>query len=476
MNINLSKIKKAYLIGIKGSGMVALAQILNSMNIEVTGSDSKEKFFSDEILDELGIKFFQEFDPKNIPTDAGLVVYSTSYNESNNSELKEAKENNFLTLSYPEMLGHLLNKKYGIAVTGTHGKTTTSAMLAHVMKFLGLDPGAVVGSKVTNWGRNALLGKGEYFIAEADEYQGKLSLYNPKAAILTSADWDHPDFFKNFEDYKKTFKDFVSRIPKGGFLVVLGDSRDTLEISESAGCKILTYGFSEECDLKIANIVYRQASKSQISDVKNPKPIQEFEILYKEKSLGKFEIQLTGKHNILNACAVIAVCHRLNLDMRKVYKALLEFEGTARRFEYKGEKKEAAIFDDYAHHPEEIRATLSGARQIFPDKFIRVVFHPHTFSRTLALMSEFSQSFADANEVIVLDIYSSAREEEGKVHSKDLVNLINKYNNGKAKYIATISEATQYLEERIGENDVVITMGAGDVWKIGEKLKENKND
>ena len=475
MNIDLNNLKKVYVIGIKGSGVIAVVEILHSLGIEITGSDTKEKFFTDAILKRMKIKFKEKFDPKNIPDDADLIVYSTAYNENSNPELKAARKKGMKMISYPEMVAHLFNRKYGIAVVGTHGKTTTSAWLANTLKEVGVDPGAVIGSKVMNWGGNALLGKGEFFVAETDEYQGKLDLYDPKAVIFTSCDFDHPDYFKDFEEYKDAFRKFVAKIPKTGYLVAWGDSTDTLEISESCKAKVLTYGFSEDCDFQISNFQSRQAgpisNKIQNSNDQNPKKFQSFELIYDGKSLGNFEIQLFGKHNVLNAAAVIAMCKNLGVDLEKVRTAIGNFQGTARRFEYIGECKGAVLFDDYGHHPEEIRATLGAAKQAYPERFIWAVFHPHTFTRTKALLSEFSQSFTDANRVVVMDIYSSAREVQGGVHSTQLVDLINQYEHGKAQYISNISKTVEYLKKNIGPNDLVIAIGAGNGWEVVEKLK-----
>lgn len=209
----------------------------------------------------------------------------------------------------------------------------------------------------------------------------------------------------------------------------------------------------------------------QNSKYQNLGNIQYFEVAHKSKSLGEFQIQLIGRHNILNAAAVIAVCHKLNLDMERVREALKNFKGTSRRFEYVGERNGAILIDDYGHHPDEIKPTLKGARELYPEKNIWAVFHPHTFTRTKALLPEFSQSFDHADKVIVLDIYGSAREQQGGVHSKDLVDLINKYSSGKAEYIPTIDEAVEFLKDKIGENDVVIAIGAGNVWEVASKLK-----
>ncbi|HPN96260.1 MAG TPA: UDP-N-acetylmuramate--L-alanine ligase [Candidatus Moranbacteria bacterium] len=470
--MKLDKIKKAYVIGIKGSGVIAMVEILHSMGIEISGSDTKEKFFTDSILKRLGIKYIEGFNEKNIPNDIDLVIYSTAYNESNNPEFKLAKEKGMVMMSYPEILAKMFNEKYGLAVCGTHGKTTTAAWLAHTLKTAGADPSAVIGSKVSNWGGNALAGKGEYFVAETDEYQNKLDLYHPKGVIFTSCDWDHPDYFQNFEEYKKAFENFVKKIPKTGFLVVWGDSVDTLEVAKQASLKVLKYGFNEENDIQIKLVDSRIKDEIAQKLEVDREEMQIFRVFHGNQLLGKFEIKLFGKHNVLNATAAITACYLLNIDMKKVAEGIRDFEGTARRFEYIGQRNGAVLIDDYGHHPEEIKATLSAARQKYPEKNIWAVFHPHTFTRTKALLEEFAQSFDDADHVMILDIYGSAREIQGGVHSEDLVNLINKYNRQKAEYVPKIPEAVEILKDKITSSDVVISIGAGNGWEVVEKLKE----
>lgn len=459
--MDIKDLKKVYCIGIKGAGMTALAQILKSRAIEVVGSDTKEVFYTDGILKRLEIPYKEEFAAANIPSDTDLVVYSTAYNESNNVEMKAAKEKGMAMISYPEMIGKLFQEKLGIAVSGTHGKTTTSAMLSEAFSFAGVDPSAIVGSQVIAWQGSALAGKGEYFIAESDEYQNKLRFYQPWSVILTSVDWDHPDFFPDAESYKKVFKEFVAKIPKTGFLVVWGDSTDTLEVAKSATGKVLTYGFSEDND-------YVALSSKALENGK-----QQFEVFFKEESLGMFQTPLSGKHNVLNCTAIITLSHAIGLDLEKIKVALADFKGTTRRFEMVGKFNEAVLIDDYAHHPDEIKPTLNGAKSRFENQRIWTVFHPHTFSRTKALLEDFAQSFDDTEKVIVLGTYGSARESGGGATSEDLVKLINKYSRGKADYIETIDEAVEFLKKKSGEYDVLITMGAGDVWRVGEKLKNS---
>lgn len=457
LTIDNQPIKKVYAIGIKGSGLVSLAELLVSRGVSVSGSDTREKFFTDSILQKLSIPYFENFSPNNIPADADLIIYSTAYNEENNIEYRACRERGLKMFSYPEILAGFFNQKYGVAVCGTHGKTTTSALLSVVLQTAGQDPSAAIGGRVINWGSNARLGQGDFFVIEADEFQNKLKLYNPKAVILTSLDFDHPDYYRDFTAYKEAFKEFVARIPQSGFLFVWGDSVDTLEIAATAKCQVIKYGFLAGNDFLITDYKF-----------------QDFKIIdARGKDYGRFHMQLIGKHNILNVAGVVAFCSKFNISLEKIREAIRSFQGTSRRFEYSGIRNGAILIDDYGHHPEEVKATLGAAREIYPDKNILAVFHPHSYSRTEALLSEFAQSFDAVDKVIVLDIYGSARETAGKISSKNLVDLINKYCSGKAEYIPTIDEAVDYLQNRIGAKDVIIAIGAGNVFEVVEKLKNS---
>ncbi len=456
--------KKIYIISIEGAGTSALAVIYKNLGYIVMGSDNGDHFYKD-ILTRNGIEVFDSYEAKNIPNDVDKVVYSTCVGQDN-PEFQESIRRGIPIFSYPEALAEIFNQKMGIAVCGTHGKTTTTAMLATTFKELGLKPSALVGSKVKDWKGNSLAGSGDYFIIEADEYQNKLKNYNPWAVILTSVDFDHPDFYKTFDDYKQAFIDFVKKIPRHGFLVYCNDDSDVVEIAKQASCQKISYGFSEGSLCKIENFEF-QINNFQINNSIG----QSFEVFYKDGLLGKFKISLPGRHNVLNATAVIALCHKFNLNSLRIADALKTFKGTVRRFEYIGESQGAILIDDYAHHPEEIKTTLKTARNIFPQKNIITIFHPHSFSRTEALLTDFSQSFDNCNEVIILDIYGSAREASGNVSSRDLVRLINRHDSQKSQYIPTIEEVIEVLKTKIGENDLVISMGAGDVWRVTHELK-----
>ncbi|MDO8581300.1 MAG: UDP-N-acetylmuramate--L-alanine ligase [bacterium] len=415
--------QRIYCIGIKGVGMTALAEVLHGWGKRVTGSDTEERFQTDEVLRRSGILFVEGFAKENVPADVDLVIYSTAYGEKN-PEYAEALRRGIPMLSYPEALGQLMEGKYGVAVSGSHGKTTTTALLGHVMTEAGLDPTVIVGSEVKNWGSNARVGKSEYVVIEADEYQNKFQHYNPRGLIITNIDWDHSDFFKTLEAYEKAFADFREK--------VLGNSGWVVETGK---------------------------------------------IDYSPSEVEGLPLSLSGEHNKKNTALVYAVAQKLGIADNVFWKAVQSFKGTARRFEVKGETANGVlVVDDYAHHPTEIQATLKAARARYPKQKLWVVFHPHTFTRTKTFFDDFARSFSDADQVIILDIYGSAREEHGGVHSKDLVAAINKGHPCKgtrvplvdAIYIPTIPEAATYLRNHAEKDDIVITMGAGDVWKVGE--------
>ncbi len=464
----LEGIENVYMIGIKGSGMVGLAEIFQAQNKKVVGSDVAESFFTDKILKRLKLKVHSGFSEENIKNEnkIDLVIYSTAYNSENNQELKWAKENNLLVLSYPEGLGLLLKNKMGIAVCGTHGKTTTTAMLALLMRDAGLDPTALIGSKIIQIGASVLVGSSDYMLIEADEYQNKLAYYNPQMVILTNLDFDHPDYFENFEEYKKVFKDFIRKIPVSGTLVVWGENASALEVALEAQCKVVIYGFFGKgldiSDKTESNNYLFYEIKKKFEKANKTVP----EIFSVPKSL---KLKVAGKHNLLNATAVLAMAKNLGISEEVSLKSLANFQGTSRRLEIVGERKGALIIDDYAHHPEEIKTTLEALKTEYFDRNIICIFHPHTFTRTKALLSEFAQSFNKADEVIILDIYGSAREKQGGVSSGELMEKMKMF-QPKVRHISTLEKAFENLKDRIGKNDLVVTMGAGNVWELAERL------
>jgi len=460
----LSDAKRVHMIGVKGWGMTALAEILVERGTIVGGSDTSEYFFTQEVLRRRGIRFVEGFSPENIPKDADTVVYSTAYTPETNEELASAftrsKESGLRVVSYPEAVGDLTRERLSMLVSGTHGKTTTSALLAETLKFLGVDPQALVGSTIAAWGGNALLGSGKYFVLEADEYQNKFQYYEPWSVILTSLDWDHPDFFPDVDAYQQTFRELMKRIPPHGFLISWGDSAAVAEVAKHSRAQKRSYGFLPHNDVRVAD--YEPIREGPFR--------QTFRLFEGDRDLGIFRLRLAGKHNALNAAAAVTLLLSLKFDIEKVRQGMENFFGTARRFEYIGEKNGARVYHDYAHHPEEIKATLAAFRELFPERNIVAGFHPQTCSRTKALLEEFAQSFDAADHVVVLDIYGSAREVAGGVSSAELVSLVNRYHHDKAEHIPTIEDVIAYFKNSLGKDDLVVTLGAGDVWRVGKGI------
>ena len=454
------------MIGIKGVGMTMLAQFLTEKGFSVIGSDTEEEFMTDQTLSSCGIQVKKGFKKENLDPEADLVIYSTAYNDDN-PEVARAKQKNLKTLTYPEALSEIFNQYYGIAVTGSHGKTTTTAWLGYVLMRAGLQPNTLVGSRVEQFGGNAITGNSDYLIIEADEYQNKLQYFRPQAVLLNNIEHDHHDFFKTEESYTQVFIDFIKKIPESGFLVANFDD-DQIAKTAPVNCRgrVLSYGLNN------SEVDY------QAYDIRPDRDKQYFKIRLnneeENKELGDFSISLMGEHNISNALAVVATALEFDIGLAELRTYLEEFQGTHRRAQIMGKFRGAVIMDDYAHHPAEIRTTLKGIRQSYPDKNMKVVFHPHTFSRTKALLNDFAQSFDMADELIVLDIYGSAREEQGGVHSGDLVEKVGEYNPDlPASHIPTLRECEEYLRNNISSGDLVVLMGAGDVFRVGENLVKN---
>jgi UDP-N-acetylmuramate--alanine ligase len=315
-----------------------------------------------------------------------------------------------------------------------------------------------VGSTVLNWKGGSLSGTGPHFVFEADEYQNKFRFYTPWSLIVTNIGYDHSDFFPNQESYNETFSTFIKRIPPHGWIVVCADNIQALTVSEKAVSHRITYGFHKDSMYCIEEMPCKKGFS------------QTFCVKKGENELGVFSLQISGKHNIQNATAVIAFCDTIGMSIQDIFFGLSDFKGTARRMEYIGEYNKAIILDDYAHHPEEIEATLQAVNQKYPQKEKIVVFQPHTFSRTKEFLDGFAQSLSKADAVLLLDVYSSAREVSGEISSNDIVSLINKYYPEKSSNVHTIENAVSLLRKSLDKKTLVITMGAGDVWQVGKEL------
>ncbi len=466
--MNLNKIKKIYMIGVKGVGMTMLAQYLSARGIKIIGSDGPEKYMTDSVLAKAGVKVIEKFSVENIPKDADLIIYSTAYNAETNIEVAAALKGKIKILSYAEVLGEIFNKKYGIAVVGSHGKTTTTAWIGYVMKMSGFDPSVMVGARVPQFGGCSFAGKSDYLAIEADEYQNKLKYYKPKAVILNNIDYDHPDFFKTKKSYENVFAEFIKKIPIKGFLIANFEDLIVRKIAKAnCKCKIVSYAVDNDADYVACG-------------VKAENGRQHFKVKSRiENAVWDFSIRLAGRHNICNALAVIASCRELKIEISKIKKYLGQFNGAERRMQVLGQFNGAEIIDDYAHHPTEIKAVIGAIRQKYGDRKLIAVFHPHTFTRTKALFKEFVGSFKNVDELIVMRIYGSAREKHGGVSGEDLAEAIMRENKNppaggkkhqKVSYIPSLDQCEKYLREHARENDVIALIGAGDIFRVGENL------
>jgi UDP-N-acetylmuramate--alanine ligase len=502
--VDLAKNKKIYMIGIKGVGMTMLAQFLVAKGYEVSGSDTAEVFMTDQVLNKYNIKVIQGFDAANLPNDADLIIYSSAYNAQTNVEVaaafnsplerggeRRASRGVSKVLTYAEVLGEIFNQMYGIAVCGSHGKTTTTAWLGYVLMRAGLKPNVLVGARVEQFDGAGTCGDSDYLVIEADEYQNKLQYYNPKAVLLNNIDHDHHDFYPTLERYISAFTDFMQKINKKGFLVTNFDD-EIIARTANVNCKgkVISYALNRTDVNFYAHDIEQQGLKQYFKVSLNGRnaiscvPVKneaEKNAKYcvptddEITELGDFSTQLLGKHNIYNALAVIATSIELGVDLKDIRTYLEEFTGTDRRAKIMGKFHGATIIDDYGHHPTEIKTTLAGLRSAYPKNKITAVFHPHLFSRTKALLAEFSQSFTDADKVVVLDIYGSARETHGGVSSQELIDRM-KINEPTKKFVhvTDLKDCEKYLRENIERDEIVVLIGAGDIFRVGEALVNDK--
>lgn len=427
----LLKARKVHFVGIGGIGVSAIARMMLAEGKIVSGSDSSESLVTKE-LKKLGAKIFLGHNAKNVADDVDLVVYTPAVTQEN-PELKKAKELSIPHLSYPEMLGVVSKDKYTIAIAGTHGKTTTTAMLGKILIDAKKDPTIIVGSLLKDQKSNFVAGKSEYFVVEACEYKKSFLELNPKIIVITNIDNDHLDYYGNLENIKKAFAEFALKLPESGYLVCDPNDKNLKEVIKKTKAKIIDYA----------------------------------------KVKTDFNLKIPGQHNIKNAQAAMAVAEILNIGENEALASLNDFPGTWRRFEYKGETKNGVlIYDDYGHHPTEIKVTLKGAREFFGNKKIWCIFQPHLYSRTKLLMEDFGKSFGDADEVILADIYAAREPKDKSINSKMLAEEIIK-NGSKAVYLNFFYKIEKFLRQNAQEGDAIITMGAGDIFKVGENLLRN---
>ncbi|AFH65047.1 UDP-N-acetylmuramate--L-alanine ligase [Paenibacillus caseinilyticus] len=443
-----------HFIGIGGYGMSAIAKVMLEMGYQVSGSDLAQQELTEKLAAK-GAQVFIGHEAENVKG-ADVVVYSTALSKDN-VEMAAAEELNIPILHRSQMLARLMNAKKGIAVAGAHGKTTTSSMIALVLEHCGSDPTFIIGGEIMNVGSNAKAGKGDWVVAEADESDGSFLQYHPTIALVNNIEADHLENYNgDFENLKKAYAQFLSQVKADGKAVVCLDDAYLSGMIPQIQSEVITYGIHSDADVTAHNIVLGDRKVS-------------FEVMRGGELLGTISLSVPGKHNVYNAMATLITCMEAGLTFAQVAEAIKEFRGAKRRFQVLGEVNDILVIDDYAHHPTEIEATILAAKAT--GKRIIAVFQPQRYTRTYFLFEQFSRAFPDADEVIITDIYSPAGEKQIEgITSAKLVELIRQNSNANVAYVPTKEEVQNYLLGSVQPGDLVLTMGAGDIWKAADGL------
>ncbi|MCX8034226.1 MAG: UDP-N-acetylmuramate--L-alanine ligase [Thermodesulfovibrio sp.] len=450
--------KKIHFVGIGGIGMSGIAEVLKNMGYTVTGSDIKE---SDTVrrLKSLGIKVCIGHSADNLD-ETDVVVFSSAV-KSDNPEIIKAKAMGIPVIPRAEMLAELCRLKYSILIAGAHGKTTTTSLIATVLNDAGFDPTVVVGGKLKSLGTNARLGQGEFLVAEADESDGSFLKLSPAISVITNIDREHLDYFKNLRRIKKAFLEFADKIPFYGVSILCRECRHIRALIPHLTRRYLTYGFDESADFYAKKISYKS-------------PYVSFEAFYKNRAMGEFKITVPGKHNVLNALATIAVAKELSVPFDKVKESLQNFKGIGRRFEFKGEKNGIKFYDDYGHHPTEIRAVLKTAMWLRPSRLC-VIFQPHRFTRTRDLMEHFIKVFKEVlrkrDLLFLMEIYPASEPPIKGVSGEVLYDRLQSAGVN-VRFNPDKEGIKEDILKELKAGDVVFTVGAGDVYKIGEAVRD----
>src|SRR3954470_1382551 len=450
-----AKIQRVHFVGIGGIGMSGIAEVLLNMGFPVSGSDLKASAVTDRLA-KLGATIFIGHRAENV-SGAEVVVTSSAISRDN-PEVHEAHSQRIALIQRAEMLAELMRLKYGIAIAGMHGKTTTTSMVAAVLAAGDLDPTVVVGGRVDAFGSNARVGKSKYLVAEADESDRSFLKLSPIIAAVTNIDREHMDCYRDMADVENTFVEFMDRVPFYGMVVACNDDERTRALLPRVERRVVTYGMRRDSDFLVSECT-TDGSASR------------FHVSYRNKSLGQFEIHVPGQHNVLNATAAIAVGVGLDIAPDAIRQALKDFRGVDRRFQLKGSSNGVDVIDDYGHHPTEIRATLAAARQC-GYKRVHVVFQPHRYTRTQLLIDEFANAFADADTVSILDIYPASEQPILGVTGEWLARRITEASGRKADYLSSFADASTAIARAAKSGDMVLTLGAGNVSQLGQQILE----
>ena len=441
-----------HFVGIGGIGMSGIAELLLNLGYKVSGSDVKSSDITDR-LKELGGAIFKGHAVENIKG-ADVVVVSSAI-DPDNPEIQAAGQSSIPVIPRAEMLAELMRLKYSIAIAGAHGKTSTTSIVASVLAEGGLDPTVVIGGKLKSIGSNAVLGEGDFIVAEADESDGSFLKFSPTIAVVTNIDKEHLDFYADLDAIKTAFLSFLDRIPFYGLAVLCLDNEPIQELIPRMKKRYTTYGMSSQADFQIRDVEFGQ-QKSR------------FNIYHRGRKMGMIDLNLPGIHNVYNATASIAVGVELNIAFDQIKRALETVEGVQRRLEIKGESNGVTVIDDYGHHPTEIKVTLETIEENWPNRRKVVVFQPHRYSRTRALFDEFSRAFYQSDVLVVLPIYAASEKKIEGVTSQNLCEEIKAHGHKEVIHTDGFKAALSHLKQTLQPGDVLLTLGAGDVWKVGD--------
>jgi UDP-N-acetylmuramate--alanine ligase len=452
----LQKKHRVHFVGIGGIGMSGIAEVLLTLGYSVSGSDLHESELT-ERLRKLGAQMFIGHHEENLAANPSVVVISTAVKYSN-PEVLEARRRQIPVIARAEMLAELMRVKYGIAVAGSHGKTTTTSLVAAVLSAAGLDPTMVIGGRVRMLGTNAKMGEGEILVAEADESDGSFLLLSPTIAVVTNIDREHMDFYQTMERLSDSFLDFINKIPFYGLAVLCLDNASVRAVLPKVRKRFTTYGLSSDADFSAQDL------KLNDSGV-------ELSVLHRTKPIGKLRLQLLGRHSATNALAAVAVAHELEIPFSHTAEALEAFTGIHRRCEIKGQPKGVMIIDDYGHHPAEIRATIGAIRESW-QRPLTVIFQPHRYSRTRDLFDDFLTAFEGADRLILTEIYPAGEDPLPGASSEVLYQAIKRKGHLDVEFVPDKSLIAKQLAATLQSGDVALTLGAGDIYKVGEALVE----
>lgn len=442
-----------HFVGIGGIGMSGIAELLLNLGYRVTGSDLAESDITRK-LQSLGAAIHRGHAPEHLD-DADVLVYSSAV-PSDNPEVVAARQRGIPVIRRAEMLAELMRLKYSIAVAGAHGKTTTTSMIATILAHGGLDPTAVIGGKLDSLGGSAKLGQGEYLVAEADESDGSFLKLSPTIAVVTNIDREHLDHYSDLQEIKETFLDFINKVPFYGLAVLCLDDPHIPSLLPRVEKRVITYGFNPQADL-------------QAQDLQRHHDTTTFKVLFHKEPLGSMSLPLPGKHNALNALAAVGAVLELEVPFPRVKQALEDFTGLHRRFQVKASIDDILVVDDYAHHPSEIGATLRAAKEGWGRRLL-VVFQPHRFTRTYHLWEDFLTAFHDADTLIVTEIYPAGENPIEQVDIERLCREIRQSGHRDTRYIEDRTQIVDEVLRSLLPGDMVLTLGAGDVWKISEEI------